>query len=63
MPIIKRDKLIDKKKFGVLVMDENFEIFIVYIAVLKALLEIAEMAIHSFRLAQDSSEISQLAIL
>lgn len=53
MPIIKWGELINTKKFAKIVLDENFEIFMIYIATLEALL--AGMSIHLDKKAQIAS--------
>lgn len=44
--ITKQVELIDKKKSAKIILDENFDTFIVYIAALEALPEITEMTIY-----------------
>lgn len=37
LPIIKRVKLIDKKKFAKVALDENVKIFVIYVTALSAM--------------------------
>lgn len=56
-----RIELVNKHKFTKVVLDENSETFIVYVAALEVL-ELVEIVIHSSQLAQVLSE-AQLAAL
>lgn len=46
--ITKGVKLIDKKAFVIIALDNNFETFVIYVAIMKA----SKMTIHLFQIAQ-----------